>query len=180
VTKTGIPAEIATIGLLHDLGNIVIELLKDQNPNLSFLLDSLDPAQMGSILLKKWSLPEGVWNSIGHQNYPMFSPPSRVPQEILNNVSLLFMSHLIYEIFKGHSDQDLPDTFLEDYKGVLNLGKYSLVQIIEKILLPIFKKRLRTFPEPFRNLISGYLEANDQRGESSPTLVPSHQGNPME
>jgi hypothetical protein len=119
---------------------------------------------MGSILLKKWSLPEAVWKSIGHQNYPLFCPPSKVPREILPNVALLFTSHLIHEIFQGHSDQDLPDTFLEEYKGVMNLGSYSLMQIIEKILLPIFRKRLRTFPEPFRKLILGYLDSGDQDG----------------
>jgi hypothetical protein len=102
----------------------------------------------------------------------MFCPPSKVPQEILPNVALLFLSHLIYEVFQGHSDQDLPDTFLEDYKGVLNLGRHSLMQLIEKILLPIFKKRLRTFPEPFRNLVLGYLEADAQNEESSPTPAP--------
>ena len=168
VTKTGIPAEIVTIGLLHDLGNIVTELLKDQNPNLRFLLNSLDPAQMGSILLKKWGLPKAVWNCIGHQNLPMYCPPSKVPRETVPNVALLFVSHLIYEILQGHSDQDLSDIFLEDYKKVLNLGRYSLMQCIETILLPIFKKSLRTFPEPFRNLIVGYLETDSQSGEQPP------------
>ncbi len=161
ITHRGTPAEIATIGLLHDLGNTVVELLRDQNPNLRFLLDSLDPSQMGSILLKKWGLPEAVWKSIGYQSYPEFCSPSKIPQEILANVALIFMAHLCYQIFQTHSEQNLPVTFVKDYKAALNLENFSLLQIVEKILLPALAKRLKTFPAPFRNLIVNYIEVCD-------------------
>ena len=164
--QKGTPVEIATIGLLHDLGNIIVELLKDQNPNLCFLLDSLDPDQMGSILLKKWDLPEAVWKSIGSQSYPEFCPSSKIPEEILVNVTLLFMAHLCYRIFQTHSEQDLPLTFIEDYKKIMNLERFTLTQIVEKILLPALRKRLKNFPTAFRNLIVNYTEACDSKKAS--------------
>ena len=56
----GLPAmereELFLAGLLHDLGKVVLELLKEQNPNLGFLLQSLDSAKLGSVLLRQWKI----------------------------------------------------------------------------------------------------------------------------
>ena len=51
-SRTGHPSEVATIGLLHDLGRGVILLLKKQNPSLGILIDSLDHAKLGALRLK--------------------------------------------------------------------------------------------------------------------------------
>ena len=58
VSRHGHPAEVASLGLLHEIGQIVIQLLKDQNPRLAALIEVLDQAQLGSLLLKEWNLPE--------------------------------------------------------------------------------------------------------------------------
>lgn len=152
-SKIGKPPEIATIGLLHDLGKVVIELLKDQNPNLKFILEAMDPTQIGSILLKKWNLPEVVWKSVAFQRYPEFSLPSKVPQEILPDVALLCMAHICYLIFEGLTEEELPLTFIEEYKDVLNWGSFSLPHLAREVILPGLIKKQKTFPLSFRQLI---------------------------
>jgi HD-like signal output (HDOD) protein len=162
-SKIGKPSEIATIGLLHELGKVIIELLKDQNPSLNFILETMDPAQMVSILLKKWNLPEVVWKSVAFQRYPEFSLPSKVPREILPNVALLCMAHICYLIFEGLTEEELPPAFIEEYKDVLKWRRFSLSHIAREVILPGLIKKQNTFPSSFRELIAKAAGAEDPK-----------------
>jgi len=152
-TRIGKPVQLATIGLMHNLGQIVILLLKEQNPKLAMFIDSLDRAQIGGLLLKSWNLPSVVWKSIEFQFFPEFSPPNNIPEEIRDNVTVLYISHLCYKIFQGKSEKELPITFLDEYKQLLSLEKYSVVDIAYKHVLPSLGKKINSLPVPLRQLI---------------------------
>jgi HD-like signal output (HDOD) protein len=152
-TRIGKPVQLATIGLMHNLGQIVILLLKSQNPKWSMYIDSLDQAQIGGLLLKSWNLPHVVWKSIEFQFFPEFSPPSNIPEEIRDNVTILYISHLCYEIYQGKSEKELPTTFLDEYKRLLNLEKYSVVDVAHRYLLSKLAKNVNVLPAKLRQLI---------------------------
>ncbi|RZB31155.1 MAG: hypothetical protein SRB2_04680 [Desulfobacteraceae bacterium Eth-SRB2] len=152
-TRIGKPVQLATIGLMHNLGQIVILLLKKQNPKLAMFIDSLDRAQIGGLLLKSWNLPDVVWKSIEFQFFPEFSPPNNIPEEIRDNVTVLYISHLCYEIYQGKSEKELPITFLDEYKQLLSLEKYSVVDIAYRHVLPSLGKKINSLPLPLRQLI---------------------------
>lgn len=152
-TRIGKPVQLATIGLMHNLGQIVILLLKKQNPKLAIFIDSLDRAQIGGLLLKSWNLPAVVWKSIEFQFFPEFSPPNNIPEEIRDNVTVLYISHLCYEIYQGKSEKELPITFLDEYKQLLGLEKYSVVDIAYRHVLPSLGKKINSLPVPLRQLI---------------------------
>jgi len=130
------PARLATIGLLHDLGQVVITLLRDRNPSLGILIDSLDRAQVGAVLLKEWNLPDVVWQSIKFQFYPEFSLPANVPADIRLNVAVLYLAHLCNEFLRGNTAHDLPTLFLDQYLLLLNWGKLSVPDITQRFVLP--------------------------------------------
>ena len=152
-TRIGKPVQLATIGLMHNLGQIVILLLKKQNPKLAMFIDSLDRAQIGGLLLKSWNLPSVVWKSIEFQFFPEFSPPNNIPEEIRDNVTVLYISNLCYEIYQGKSEKELPITFLDEYKQLLSLEKYSVVDIAYKHVLPSLGKKINSLPVSLRQLI---------------------------
>jgi HD-like signal output (HDOD) protein len=152
-TKVGKPTEIATVGLLHDLGKAVIELLKEQNSSFAFLLDSLDPARMGSLLLKNWNLPKVIWKTVEFQRLPEFSPPSKVPPEVRPNVALLCVAHGCYMILTGLREEDVSIAFIDEYQHLLNWGSLSLSQITHDFILPNLIKNKSTFPQPFRQFL---------------------------
>jgi len=158
-TRIGKPVQLATIGLMHNLGQIVILLLKKQNPKLAIYIDSIDRAQIGGLLLKSWNLPDVVWNSIEFQFFPEFSLPNNIPEEIRNNVTILYISHLCYEIYQGKSEKELPTTFLDEYKQLLSLQKYSLADIANKHVLPNLDKNVKSLPLPLRQLIEKQIKS---------------------
>jgi HD-like signal output (HDOD) protein/CRP-like cAMP-binding protein len=152
-SRHGHPAEIASFGLLHEIGQIVIQLLEDQNPRLAALIEVLDQAQLGSLLLKEWNLPDVLWKSVEFQSYPEFSSPHHIPEELRYNVTLLYLSHLCYDLFQGNKEQTRSTTFLDEYIELTNWQGLTLDQIARERLLPAMVKKSNTYPLPLRQLI---------------------------
>jgi len=147
------PAQVATIGLLHDLGQVVVKLLRDRNPSLGMLIDSLDRPQVGALLLKRWNLPDVFWQSIEFQLYPEFSLPAKVPADIRLNVAILYVAHLCNEFLQGHTMYDLPTLFLDHYLLLLHWEKLSVADIAQKFVLPDLIRKRQSLPQFFRELL---------------------------
>ena len=154
----GHPAQMATIGLLHDLGRCLILLIKQQNPALVVLIDALDHAQLGALLLREWNLPEVAWQTLAFQRYPEFSPPSKIPPEVQENVAILYLAHLCCEFYEG-GQGNTSTAFLNDYRRLLKWDRYSVEDIAVRVLLPVLGKKLNSFPSSFREVLSRHLEA---------------------
>ncbi len=153
--KTNIakPVELSTIGLLHNLGQIVILLLKQQNPGIATLIDKLDMAQVGGLLLESWNIPDTIWTTIKYQCFPEFSLPNNIPEDIRNNVALIYMSRICYEIFSGRPKQELPTTFIKQYLRILGLEKYSPDKIAFNIIRPALETKAKVLPVHLKKLI---------------------------
>lgn len=152
-SRHGHPAEMASFGLLHEIGQIVIQLLKDQNPKLAALVEALDQARLGSLLLKEWNLPDVLWKSVEFQSYPEFSSPHHIPEELRYNVTLLYLSHLCYNLFQGKKEKELSTTFLDEYLERTNWQGLTLDEIAKERLLPAMVKKSGTYPLSLRQLI---------------------------
>ena len=152
-SRHGHPAEMASFGLLHEIGQIVIQLLKDQNPKLATLVEVLDQAQLGSLMLKEWNLPDVLWKSVEFQAYPEFSSPHNIPEELRYNITLLYLSHLCYNLFQGKKESELSTTFFDEYIELTSWRGLTLDEISRERLLPAMVKKSKTYPLPLRQLI---------------------------
>ncbi|MEW5724698.1 MAG: HDOD domain-containing protein [Thermodesulfobacteriota bacterium] len=160
---TGKPAEAATIALLHDIGLCVIQLLKDKNPRLAPLIEALDSAQLGALLLRTWNLPEEVCRTVEYRFHPEFAPPDRVPAAVRTNTALLYLAHLAHDVLKGVPEKDLPRTFLSDYARVVGWELDSAEAMIQLKLLPVLGKKINTVPAAFRRLLAPRLQSGPKK-----------------
>ena len=160
-SRVGKPAEVSTIGLLHDLGNSVKHLLKKQNSKISILIDYIDAAAIGAVLMEQWNLPERVWQSIELQDYPRFASPDKIPDPLRNNVAVLYLAHVCFDFLetpeKGASDSP----FTEDYIKLLGVDSDSPRHITKKFIMPVLTKNLHTFPAFFRTLVTKHTRDYD-------------------
>jgi len=157
--KSGIgrPQEMATIGLLHDLGRGVILLLKKQNPSLGILIDSLDHTRLGALLLKKWGMPDILTRSLEFQGYPELLPPDMIHMEVRNNVVILHLAHLCLDLLEGKPEHPLQDIFMITNMRLFGWEQLDLRQIVLKHLLPTLTKTLEAYPIAFRKLLKEYI-----------------------
>ena len=154
-SRIGRPAEAATVGILHDLGVSLIQLLKERNPRMSMLLDALDSSQLGAMLLREWKLPESINRSVEFQYYPEFSGPAVIPEDVRNNVTILYLSHLAYAYLSGQPLEKMPTALLEEYTRLVGWEGQTIVQMVDRRLKPNLQKKINTFPASLRHLLEG-------------------------
>ncbi len=142
----GKPSEMATIGLVHDLGNIVIELLRQQNPKLQNLIDFFDTAVIGAQLLHTWNLPEGIWKTVEHQDFPEFSPPHKIPEDIVVATAVFYVARLCHQRLHKMSEAHLPTLFLNEYLSLLNWKDLSLGSVLGEKVVPNLRKKDKALP----------------------------------
>jgi HD-like signal output (HDOD) protein len=156
ISKIGRPPEMAVIGLLHDLGRGVILLLKKQNPAFGILIDSLDHARLGALLLKEWGVSDMLSRSLEFQSYPELLPPERIPMEVRNDVAILYLAHLCFSLLEGKSEHALPSMFAIDYMRLLGWAPPDLNHLFQKSLLPALTKKFASYPTAFRQFLKKY------------------------
>jgi len=159
---------LGTIGLLHDVGNSVILLLKRQHQKLAMLIDLLDYACIGSLLLNKWNVPDNVYKSIEYQRFPELLPPTEVPDEYRENVAILYIAHLCYEYLKDKEEKELLSAFLDEYIKLLNLPEIPFLQLLKDHIMPNLYKKSNSYPENVRKFL---MESKIKMVEAKPALV---------
>jgi len=142
----GKPAEMATIGLVHDLGNIVIEMLRQQNPKLENLIEFFDPAVISAQLLNTWNLPEGIWKTIEYQDYPEFAPLEKIPDGPQAAIAVIYLARLCHQRLNKTSESRLPTLFLNDYLRLLNWNDLPLSTVLGDKVIPSLQKRSKALP----------------------------------
>ncbi len=150
----GKPAEMATIGLVHELGNVVIELLRQQNPKLENLIDFFDTSVIGAQLLKTWNLPESIWQTIEYQDFPEFAPPEKIPGAPLSAIAVIYLARLCHQRLNKVSQTRLPTLFLNDYLNLLNWNELSLGAVLDEKVVPTLRKKSNTLPASLAQILN--------------------------
>jgi len=145
VTWRGNPVELFTIGLLNEIGSVVLELLKNQNPKLQRLLMTIDPAGLGAELLRTWKLPENLCKSIEYRHYPDFALPLHVPHDVLENVALLHLADCFYQRLHN-SAEGREGLFTDGYIAALKLGDLRDPELLYQRVLANLRSRLSSLP----------------------------------
>ena len=148
------PAEVATIGLLHEIGTVVLELLKTENPHLDVVLATVNTAGMGAELLRSWNLPEQLCRSIELQHYPGFAPPAQVPENVLKNVTLLYLGKRMREHLHSAGTDIAAWPFAEDYLGTLGITEADEWNFFRQKVRPALMGRLKALPKSLAEALS--------------------------
>ena len=127
-------ALLSTIGLLHDIGQTVLLLLRKRNPKWSLFIEMLNPGRLGAILLKQWNIPKEVCQTIEYQAYAAFCPPAEIPSDQKANIALLYVAHALCDHLNNRPLDALDHPYLANYLLQLGFGSQSIDQIKSNIL----------------------------------------------
>jgi HD-like signal output (HDOD) protein len=147
--KSGINS---TIAILSNIGQSVVLLLKKKNPKISELLNGLDHAKLGAALLGSWELPENLCKVVQYQDYPEFSPPTKLPDEIIDEISVLYMSRVCYDRLMDDGEEKEADSssFFTDYASVLKFPKLSPDDFLKEKIVPAMLKMENRLPQALK------------------------------
>jgi len=114
-----------TLGLLHDLGRIGINVTLDKKGEgkvdvqagyLHFEQQTfgMNHVEAGGLLAKHWHLSELIQTGILHHHHPAFAEPKAIPEAIRKEVLAVYLADLLaihFEFAGGHNFVTLPLAF---------------------------------------------------------------------
>jgi HD-like signal output (HDOD) protein len=100
--------EMATIGLLHDIGKYYMGGdTPGETPDLSVPLPlreecayGFNHAVLGSLVAESWRLPPIVSRAIAYHHHPSFLPPESIPEDCLKQSFLICLSDLVARLLE--------------------------------------------------------------------------------
>lgn len=145
------PMISTTIGLLHNIGNIVIALLKRKNPHLCEVFELFDDAAIGAKLLQNWGVPEKISSVILHQKKPEYRPAELFDHEYRNDIATLYLAKVCCAMLIG---VDMPSMiFFKDYLSILGIHSLDAKHFYRNSIVPALLKNQRKFPENIRQIL---------------------------
>ncbi len=143
---------ISVLGLLHQIGDAVVFVMKSKNPQLGAILDLLDRPHLGAALLREWQLPERLVQSIQYQEYPSFSLPEELPEQMSEQsrkgTLVLYLAHLCDRFLTGAEEGELPAGFIAEHLAYLGRPERGVRELVNKVMLPALKKHRFKFKSP--------------------------------
>ncbi len=146
-----------TIGLLHDVGKIVIILLKRKHQQIKEIIETLDGAILGAELLKTWDLPDCIFEVVKNQHLPEYRPPDHITHQYKDDIVILYISHICYDILmKKHTTSTM---YLDEYLLYLNMPQKNIKQLYHDVVLPMLLQQSKRLPPAVRDMITVQLPA---------------------
>ena len=158
--RCGKPVMLSTVCILHETGQLVLQLLKDKNPHLKPLLDLIDSTVLGRMLLESWQLPDVICDTVAYLSYPAFAAPDRIPRHLRENVAVIYMAHLCYDHLNEEEQTAGTELFYDSYRRIIGIENLLIPDIMKKVVIPgmLGKKNLPVF---LTDKMNAYIDRND-------------------
>jgi HD-like signal output (HDOD) protein len=165
LSKKSKPINLTTIGILHDIGKIVVLLLKRKYQNIKDLFDLLDDAAIGASLLASWELPACVFQVIENQHVPEFCPPEKLDHPYRDEIAILYLAHVYYDLLVGKNA--ISTLYAPEYMSMLHLPHTDLLRFYQETIIPNLLKNQKRLPESVHSLLTRPALPENRPQESS-------------
>lgn len=135
---------VATIGILHDVGEIFRFLIKERHDGLDLLVDHLSGPKLGAMLLAKWGIPEPIHKAIELSEQSSYSLPEELDEGLRHYVACLHVSHRVCD----HVNEVGPptDPLTQAYLSFLGFESMTLEQMVRLYLIPELRANTNKLP----------------------------------
>jgi len=144
--------DLATIGLLHDIGKYFLVTLESHFEIISDIpvlikeehQYGINHAVAGSLIANRWKLPDAIIHGVEYHHYPSFFPPEAIPEQYRKQCFTICLADLIAKAlgYPGQDEQIMPikDEYFTMFgidKDIQRVVTAGLVKDIEKSRLTV-------------------------------------------
>lgn len=138
-------SELATIGLLHDIGKYfiwVLEPIGEDAADLPLLAREerrygTNHGALGGLIADNWKLSDAIINSIEYHHHPAFLPPESIPEPYRKQCFVINLANLICKVLGYAADDKEILQIRNEYYELFNLKpditEYVTTELIKKI-----------------------------------------------
>jgi HD-like signal output (HDOD) protein len=134
----------ATIGILHEVGEILKALMKEKHQSLDLLVDHLSGAKMGAMLLKGWGIPELICKVIEASEQSPYTLPDELDDEVRDFVACLHACHSVCSFVEDETLSTDPIT--QAYLSQLGFDEMNIEQLLRFYLVPKLRSNVNRLP----------------------------------
>jgi hypothetical protein len=124
---------------------------------MAFLINLLDPALIGTLLLREWQIPTEVTSVLEYVGHTELLPAEALPAAHRTNLAVLFLAHCCFDYMTGKDDA--APAFFAGHMQVLNQQADSLAAFVRQCLVPSITARNNTQPLFIRNFLNNLNRA---------------------
>ncbi|MHC1742361.1 MAG: HDOD domain-containing protein [Syntrophobacteraceae bacterium] len=135
---------LGTIGILHDVGEIVKFSMKEKRKDLDVLVDQLSGAKLGSMLLDRWQIPESICRAIEIQDQSAYMLPEELSEDVRLAIACLHVAHSVYSFIQDESP--VLDPVTRAYLTYLGFAGMNLEQLVRLFLVPELRNNANKLP----------------------------------
>jgi HD-like signal output (HDOD) protein len=139
--------DVATMGLLHDIGKYFIRSLESMSrpdPGLPEIIEEeqryrINHAALGSLIASSWKLSDSVVHVVEYHHYPNFLLPDAIPERYLKESFIVCLSDLIAKALGSQGQEEQILAIKEDYYKLFHLSP-DLSEIVTPALMKEVEK----------------------------------------
>jgi len=143
----------ATIGLLHDVGKGIQEVMRQQHPDKAGQIDNLHSAGLGADLLRSWGIPERICQVIEHQQQPEYTAPDLLPEEYRREAGILHVAHVLEGILMKAPVAPELRIYTRDYMAMLRLPNPTPELFMKETILPGLIRNRHRLPQQIADIL---------------------------
>ena len=148
----GNPSEMSTLALMHNLGEVVAELMERQSGVVKLIGTTINTDILGAGLIQSWNLPESLWLTTAEQHFPAFAPLDRTSESCRYQVAILYLSVALYQQFI--QDKGACSGFMRHILQLLDIKEASLKLFWDQQVVPQLKRRKSALPAALKSHFS--------------------------
>jgi len=136
----------ATIGLLHDVGKGLQEVMKQKHPDKAAQIDNLQSAGLGAELLRLWGIPPRICQVIENQQKPEYTAPDLMPEEIRREAGILHLAHVLEGLLMKAPVPAESRIYTRDYMALLHLPNPTPEEFLKETIVPGLLRNRQRLP----------------------------------
>lgn len=142
--------DLATIGLMHDIGKYFLSTLKDGIEIISDIPSlikeehryGINHSVTGSLIAAKWKLPEAIIHGIEYHHYPSFFTPDKIPEQYSKQCFIICLSDLLAHALGYYIQHEQILPIKDEYFELYGVDKDIRMFITDDLLKNIEKSNL--------------------------------------
>jgi HD-like signal output (HDOD) protein len=149
------PLAASTIGLLHNIGDSLMLLVRARHPDMDPLMACVDAPALGAAVLATWGLPARVHQVVGHQDDPRFLLPEELDGHVAE-IGLLYLARACYGLML---DGAAPPPHVGECMARLGLKETDCVAFCRDTIGPAIAKKADCLPATLRSRLRAHAIA---------------------